>query len=47
MEQAPIKNPRFDEYRNSVLERPSHYNSSLMAAAEGGEVNPGEVELAE
>lgn len=48
MDQAPVKNPKFNYYRNSILERPSHYNSSLMVAAEGGgEINHEEIELAE
>ena len=33
----PVKNPKFNNYRNTILERPSHYNSSLMVAAEGGD----------
>lgn len=49
MEQAPVKNPKFNYYRNSILERPSHYNSSLQVAAEGGETanQEGEVEMAQ
>lgn len=47
-DQAPVKNPKFNCYRNSVLERPSHYNSTLMVAEGGQEiVNPDEVELTE
>ena len=33
--QNPKKNPKFDKYRNSVLERPSHYNASVWIN-EGG-----------
>ena len=33
--QNPKKNPKFDKYRNSVLERPSHYNASVCIN-EGG-----------
>jgi hypothetical protein len=31
----PRKNPKFDKYRETVLERPSHYNMSTFN--EGGE----------
>lgn len=34
-DEAPRKNPKFDKYRGSVLDRPSHYNSSTIN--EGGE----------
>jgi hypothetical protein len=30
------KNPKFDKYRESVLERPSHYNASICVN-EGGD----------
>lgn len=30
------KNPKFDDYRESVLHRPSHYNASIVVN-EGGE----------
>ena len=35
---APVKNPKFNEFRNSILERPSHYNNSMMAAEGGQEI---------
>lgn len=49
LDQAPVKNPKFNDYRNTILERPSHYNSSLMVAAEGGQeiANHEEIELTE
>ena len=34
-DEAPRKNPKFDKTRQSVLERPSHYNASCIN--EGGE----------
>ena len=43
-----VKNPKFNDLRNSILDRPSHYNTSSVAvAAEGGEVNHEEIELAD
>ena len=48
VDQVPVKNPKFNCYRTSILERPSHYNSTLMVAEGGQEIaNPEEVELTE
>ena len=47
IDQTPIKNPKFNVYRNTILERPSHYNSSLTVAAEGGAADHNEIELTE
>lgn len=33
----PVKNPKFNNYRNSILDKPSHYNNSSMLVAEGGQ----------
>jgi len=35
---APIKNPKFNDFRNNILEKPSHYNNSMYAAEGGQEI---------
>jgi hypothetical protein len=44
---VPVKNPKFNNFRNSILERPSHYNNSMMAAEGGQEINHEEVQMTE
>lgn len=38
--EAPKKNPKFDELRESVLQRPSHYNLSGCVNEGGDEATP-------
>jgi len=47
LELAPVKNPKFNDFRNSILERPSHYNNSMMAAEGGQEINHEEIQMTE
>jgi len=35
---SPIKNPKFNDFRNTILEKPSHYNNSMYAAEGGQEI---------